>query len=136
MKTPNQLEMHQEHQKWDSDINMWHQDMKMWQDELKALRDALLHVEVFVDNHEELLNNHARDFTTHSNELKIHERFMGLSDAILKEKHLEESKRHEQLIANHNKLKIYQHTLMILTKEFKERLEGMLESDPQEVKRQ
>ncbi|MTI38922.1 hypothetical protein [Fulvivirga lutimaris] len=134
MSTSSQLEMHKEHKNWDSDINMWEQDMKMWLDELKALRDALLHVEVFVDNHEDMLNNHSKQFTSHSSELKIHERFMGLSDDILKEKHLEESQRHMALAKSHDRLKVYQHTLMILTKEFKERLEQMVESDVDEVK--
>jgi len=122
------LNMHQEHRAWESDIKMWNDDVEMWQEEIKSLKSALINIEVLIDNHEAALNKHVNEFLEHQSTARTHEQNMGLSadDVVLKglqELHEMERISHKQLMDNHQLLKSFQHEIMTLTKEYNNKLE-------------
>ncbi len=122
--------MHKDHINWVSEIEMWEQDIRMWYQELEALRNALTSIKEACEEHEKGLDAHLRSIKRQHGSVQLAESYLamiepgGYPDADLNTKH--EEKRRLQIIHRdaHDRLKRYQHLIMILTRQMKNLLEG------------
>ncbi|WP_350101366.1 hypothetical protein [Fulvivirga sp.] len=131
MKMHNHLKIHQDHCRWESDLEMWSLDLKMWEEESEALNDTLSFITEAIKNHEESLMDHLKTLIDHRNKLNQHEKDITFLiegtplDDKLRESHTNEDKYHEIYRNAHERLKRYHHTLIALTKGLKKALESI-----------
>lgn len=111
------LEMHQEHQQWDSEIKCWRADLHAWQLECKTAWEKLRELEAAIKKHEETLREHASSIRLDEDRIDTHEHALaefesGGSGTDLPgfvPKHKQEADRQVEQSARHEDLKRRHH---------------------------
>lgn len=130
MTTKDHLQMHQDHRVWTSDINMWIHDVKMWGEELEALNSSMDIIMDKIKDHEISINDHNKNLIYHNDVISQHDTKMVMltrgssTDEELSELHHVGSLRHTALKLAHEKMKGYQHSVMISVKNLRATLEN------------